>query len=147
MRASFLESSFSQWMLGDLAKGVVKDYGEKKLEKYANDIKEIYNTLRRYRDVAKKFEIARRHAFSDLSFTHFQSCAGQDDPDPEHWLKLAHDNNWSCERLREEIQKFKEPTSWLRLYDVWNFQKAVMKRAFFYRIILPKAYQLLKPFQ
>jgi len=113
----------SQWLLGDLALGVKKDYGEDSIGKYATEISVAKNSLKVYRNVASTFEKDMRIFFSRLSFTHFQLCAGQDDP--EKWLKLADDNNWTCEQLAIEIKKTKpvKENDWLRIYDLWNFNK------------------------
>jgi len=68
----------SQWLLGDLALGVKKDYGEDSIGKYATEISVVKKTLVNYRTTANTFEKSSREDFSRLSFTHFQLCAGQD---------------------------------------------------------------------
>jgi len=113
----------SQWALGDLALGVKKDYGEDAIGKYATEISVVKSSLETYRKVAKTFQKSIRLDFSRLSFSHFQLCVYQDDP--EMWLKLAHNNNWTCEQLALEIKKTKpiKENDWLRIYDLWNFLK------------------------
>ena len=93
----------SQWELGDLASEVQKDYGKDKLGEYAEDVNMEKQTMKVYRYVATSYEKVIRITFSQLSFLHFQVVAALDDR--ESWLQLALDNNWTVEKLREEIRK------------------------------------------
>lgn len=90
----------AQWMLGDLAASVETTYGEQSLQRYAEEIGVGYDTLRRYRAVARAFPKDRRR--SDLSYTHHAEVAALDDPAP--WLQMAAAGGWSVSRLRSEIE-------------------------------------------
>jgi hypothetical protein len=61
------------WLLGDYACSVAKSYGDHKLQDYADAIGIAYETLRRYRTVAKAIESGRRRP--DLSFSHHAEVA------------------------------------------------------------------------
>jgi len=91
----------AQWTLGDLAASVETTYGDASIQKYAEEVGIPYDTLRRYRDVARRFPESARHRA--LSFGHHQSVASLDDPAP--WLRMAAHGGWSVSRLREEIER------------------------------------------
>jgi len=96
-----------RWEKGDLALDVEVKYGQKSLQKFAEDVKEEYNTLRIYRKVSGIFRNDKR--LSNMTWTH-HFIAGFTD-NPEEWLKKAKENNWSTRQLKRAIKKEKTPIS------------------------------------
>lgn len=110
----------SNWDLGDAAQKVVQQhtdylkkrypnkegvtntaYGEKILEHYAEDIGVAHDTLKGYMRVSRRYEKVPRGTFSKLSYRHFKTSAGRDNP--EEWLQKAQDNSWSGRELEDAI--------------------------------------------
>lgn len=71
------QAAKSQWTLGDLASKVETNYGDAKLQEYADDIGVEYGSLRRYRDVSKAYETAKRIA--DVPWSIYLVLAAQED--------------------------------------------------------------------
>src|SRR5437588_4143960 len=76
-----------RWRIGHLASLVVKQYGSRSLQQFAEDIGETYATVRRYRWVFKSYDPSVRFRFQQLSFSHFQVVASL--PDRVKWLDRA----------------------------------------------------------
>lgn len=85
----------AQWLLGELALTIAKEYGKSKLSKYAKEIGVDYTTLTRYRQTARAFEKLQRCNF--LSWMHHY-VASKTDARFE-WLQKARENNWSTREL------------------------------------------------
>src|SRR5256886_6284876 len=75
-RAARGAADAGRWRIGHLASRVVKQYGSRSLQAFAEDIGESYSTVRRYRWVATRYEPTIRFRFQQLSFSHFQAVAG-----------------------------------------------------------------------
>jgi hypothetical protein len=90
-----------QWVLGDFAIIVERDLGPA-LSDVAAQMGVEEKTLRRYRDIAKRYPQPLREKFPKLAWTHFKRAAGQ--PDAEKWLELADDNDWSTDMLAIQIR-------------------------------------------
>jgi len=93
----------SEWLLGDLAGGIEKDYGEDSIGKYAYAIGVVKKTLMGYRTVAQRFSSEVREKYRKLSFSHFKTVASLEKP--EAWLEKADDNEWSVEKLSSEVSE------------------------------------------
>ncbi len=90
-----------RWLLGDLADAATTDYGEGRLHVYERAIGVSFDSLRRYRDVARAFDPATRVAA--LSWEAHREVAALDDR--EEWLRRAASGGWSVSRLRAEIEE------------------------------------------
>ena len=88
------------WRIGHLALLVERRYASGALQKFAEAIGESYGTVRRYRWVAKAYDVDIRLRHPNLSFSHFQSVAGL--PDRLSWLQRASRGSWSVDRLTRE---------------------------------------------
>jgi hypothetical protein len=99
-RAARGAADAGRWRIGHLASLVVKQYGARSVQGFAEDIGESYSTVRRYRWVYKSYEPSIRFRFQQLSFSHFQAVAGL--PDRVKWLEQAETGCWSVDRLTEE---------------------------------------------
>lgn len=101
----------SQWLLGDLATGISKDYGADSIGKYAYAIFVDRKTLMNYRTIAQTFSKQLRERYKKLSYSHFSCLTNVETP--EAWLEQADNNEWSVEHLRSEVKKaylgLKEP--------------------------------------
>lgn len=86
----------SQWYLGDLARQVIKKYGENSLGKYARDIGVNDKSLSEYRRVARYFP-RKKDRIPLLSFSHHQRALKAEDP--RKALLEAHDNDWSIKQF------------------------------------------------
>lgn len=95
----------SRWILGDLADKVAVQYGKHSIEQYAITIFVQKTSLMRYRDVSRKISPHLREKHKMLSWTHFRTAAGQENP--AYWLEKADDNGWSVENLATQIKKSK----------------------------------------
>lgn len=95
----------SRWQLGDIAEVVNVKFGSIAVSQLATEINKDRDTLQRYRAVAKAFDKEVREKYKKLSWSHFKVASPQDNP--EMWLELAHDNNWSVEELRVRIKQNK----------------------------------------
>lgn len=91
-----------QWLLGDLAIEVIKDYGKDTIGKYAYAIGVMKKTLQGYRTVSNRFPKEIRRKYRKLSFSHFRNVTSLEQP--EAWLIQADDNDWSVEKLGVEIK-------------------------------------------
>ena len=89
-----------RWRIGHLASLVVKQYGARTLQAFADDIGESYPTVRRYRWVYKSYDPSVRFRFQQLSFSHFQVVASL--PDRVKWLQRAESGCWSVDQLAHE---------------------------------------------
>src|SRR5438309_11221916 len=89
-----------RWRIGHLASLVVKQYGSRSLQQFAEDIGETYATVRRYRWVFKSYDPSVRFRFQQLSFSHFQVVASL--PDRVKWLERAESGCWSVDQLATE---------------------------------------------
>ena len=88
------------WRIGHLALLVEKRYASGALQRFAEAIGESYGTVRRYRWVAKSYDVDVRLRHPSLSFSHFQAVAGL--PDRLSWLQRAARGSWSVDRLTRE---------------------------------------------
>lgn len=91
-----------QWEMGDLAHEVTEKFGAKYLAEFSKGIGVEASTLRRYRDVARAYTKEIREEFKFLPWSSFRQLAGQ--PDRVEWLKKAHDNSWSSEKLAQMLK-------------------------------------------
>ena len=74
------QAAKSQWTLGDLALTVETEYGEGKLQDYADDIQVSYQTLKQNKWVASRYEKVRRRTDSgDLGYGVACEFAAQED--------------------------------------------------------------------
>jgi hypothetical protein len=89
-----------RWRIGHLARLVVKQYGARSVQQFAEDIGETYATVRRYRWVYKSYDPSVRFRYQQLSFSHFQAVAGL--PDRAKWLARAEHGCWSVDQLTSE---------------------------------------------
>lgn len=99
-RAARAAADGGSWRIGHLALLVEKRYASGALQKFAEAIGESYGTVRRYRWVAKAYDVDIRLRHPSLSFSHFQSVAGL--PDRLSWLQRASRGSWSVDRLTRE---------------------------------------------
>lgn len=84
-----------------------------------------YQSLLNIVAVARKFPPAKREIYCQqykLSFTRFQEVVNCTDEQIEYLFRRADEENWSCARLREEVQKLKSPAKrlerwWVNLTD------------------------------
>jgi hypothetical protein len=93
----------SQWLLGDLALGIEKDYGEDSIGKaaYAGGIEK--KTFMNYRTISKRFSKEIREKYRKLSWSHFSAVSAEKISQPEAWLEKADNEEMSVESLRREI--------------------------------------------
>ena len=99
-RAARTAADGGNWRIGHLALLVERRYASGALQKFAEAIGESYGTVRRYRWVAKSYDVDIRLRHPNLSFSHFQSVAGL--PDRLSWLQRASRGSWSVDRLTRE---------------------------------------------
>lgn len=92
----------AQWILGDIAIEVERNYGSSALTAFAQEIHVNKNTFRRYKLVSKAFPPEKR--IDLLSHRHHLILSAREDRD--QWLKLAADNNWSTDNLMVELGKY-----------------------------------------
>lgn len=90
-----------QWALGDIAAGLVIDYGEDTIGKFGVAIGVEKKTLMNYRTISAKFTMDTRLRYAKLSFSHFAALSAVEKP--EAWLEKADDEDWSVEHLRKEV--------------------------------------------
>lgn len=93
----------SSWLLGDLALGIEKDYGQDSVGKYSYAIGVARKTLMNYRTVSNRFPRETRSKYRKLSFSHFKVLTSLEKP--EAWLEKADDNDWSVETLTKEVHE------------------------------------------
>lgn len=91
-----------QWKWGDLAIDFTKDCGTKVLKQYAREVGIAYRTLTRCRDVSKAYTREEREQYAMLSWTHFREAAAR--PDRDEYLRRAHDENWSVEKMKKMMR-------------------------------------------
>ncbi len=99
-RAARAAADGASWRIGHLALLVERRYASGALQKFAEAIGEAYGTVRRYRWVAKAYDVDIRLRLPSLSFSHFQAVAGL--PDRLSWLQRASRGSWSVDRLTRE---------------------------------------------
>jgi len=85
-----------QWALGDLARGIEKQYGENAIGKFAKEIGINEKSLIEYRRVALQYPL-KSHRMRFLSFSHHQRALKAEKP--LEVLRMAHDNEWSIRQL------------------------------------------------
>lgn len=77
-----------------------------------------YSTLAVFTHVAKRFPPSQREQFlrqhKKLSFTKLREVSSLSDEQANYLLMRASEDNWSCAKLREEVQKYKKPTNKLK---------------------------------
>lgn len=92
----------NQWSLGELASEVESVYGEDSVGKFASEISVVKKSVLNYRTVYKRYQgTGLREKYPKLSFSHFKSVVGTEDP--EFWLKQSDLNDWSVEKLGHEM--------------------------------------------
>ena len=91
----------AQWALGDLANELDTTYGDETLAKYAEAIGVERRRLMSYRTVARAFEKSVRT--ENLPWSIYERLASR--PDRLRWLKKAGNENWSVNKLREELYR------------------------------------------
>ena len=97
----------SQWVLGDLAKGITTDYGDDTIGKFAYAISIPKKRLMNYRTVSTRFNNETREKYKKLSFSHFEAATPLEKP--EAWLEKADDDELSVENMKRLInEQFKE---------------------------------------
>src|SRR2546426_2550558 len=106
-RSARSSADAGRWRIGHLASLVVKQYGARSLQQFAEDIGETYSTVRRYRWVYKSYDPSVRFRFQRLSFSHFQVVAGLDDR--VKWLERAEHGCWSVDQLATESRGGSSP--------------------------------------
>ena len=99
-RAARAAADGASWRIGHLALLVERRYASGALQKFAEAIGEAYGTVRRYRWVAKAYDVDIRLRHPSLSFSHFQAVAGL--PDRLSWLQRASRGSWSVDRMTRE---------------------------------------------
>lgn len=128
----------SQWVLGDLALEVETVYGEGRLQAFAEAISVEYGSIRRYRDVSKAYEPAKR--FADLPWSVHMVLAGQ--PDRHDLLKsrpMDHGvgtDRWTVGAARKLVKQRKDEDR--SVADVWD---QASRRAMSALFALDDAYQ------
>jgi len=95
----------SNWLLGDLALGISKDYGEDSIGKYAYAISVPKKALMNNRTIAKRFPQDLRIKYKKLSWSHFEAVSPLKIQRPEAWLEKADDEELSVENLRKMINE------------------------------------------
>jgi len=105
----------NQWFKGDILNKVANTYGEKSLNKFAQDVKESVGSLEHLRRTSRAFPVGKR--FWNLTWTHYFIASCTDSykkglkmfasRERYKWIREAHDNNWSTTRLQEEVKKAK----------------------------------------
>ncbi len=85
-----------QWVLGDMARGIEKAYGDNAIGKFAREIGINEKSLIEYRRVALQYPL-KSHRMRFLSFSHHQRALKAEKP--LEVLKMAHDNEWSIRQL------------------------------------------------
>lgn len=89
--------SGGQWILGDLAARVETKWGQKRAERYAEDIGIPYGSLQVYRATARAFPKNLRNL--SIPYAVYQSLAGQTD---RHELLASRD--WNSNEARELVK-------------------------------------------
>lgn len=91
-----------QWIVGDyLAYGVNNNYGMAK--SFGERLGRDASTIRDWTYVCNQVELSYR--YDNLSFKHHRFVAPLDKNEQQYWLEQASTNNWSANRLRNEIAK------------------------------------------
>jgi hypothetical protein len=94
-------NDFSNWIIGRLARGVQKQYGQDSLGTFARDIGIPKGTLQVYRWVAEVFKDQPDSDLVLMPFTAYITAAGTDQP--MDWILQASEGEWSVEKLKYEI--------------------------------------------
>jgi hypothetical protein len=95
----------SNWLLGDLALGISKDYGEDSIGKYAYAISVPKKSLMNNRTIAKRFPQDIRIKYKKLSWSHFEAVSAVKIQRPEAWLEKADNEELSVEALRKAVNE------------------------------------------
>lgn len=93
-----------QWELGDLANDVTLNVGPKYLTEFAKGIRKPASTLRRYRDVSRKYAPEIRKEFAIVPWSIFRDLCKFEKERQITILKRCADENWSYEKFREMIK-------------------------------------------
>jgi hypothetical protein len=90
-----------QWRRGDIALALKPVYGEHTLDKFAETVGVDYDTIHRYRQVAKAYEYPTR--IGNLSWSHHQCICIRENR--LEWLQKASEARpkWSVSQMLEEI--------------------------------------------
>jgi hypothetical protein len=83
--------------MGDLADTVTAEFHVEGLTAFAKGVGINVSTIRRYRDVARAYKSEVREEFSFLPWSAFRLVAAR--PDRLNFLRRAHDENWTVEKL------------------------------------------------
>ena len=104
------------WFRADIANKVETGYGSNGLQKFAQEVGASYYTLASYRRVARAFPDSERN--NRVSFSHYlvssmvdkfnQTAQDFDSKERYDWIVKAEDNNWSVNRLRNEITNYRK---------------------------------------
>jgi len=105
----------NQWFKGDIVNKINSVYGEKGLEKFAQDVHESLTTMNHYRRVSRAYP--RHYREMNLTWSHFLVASFTDSYSKTKnnfdgnsrfkWIEKAHDEGWSSTRLAQEIKKIK----------------------------------------
>jgi len=90
------EAAKSQWVLGDLALDVGTEYGEGKLQQYADDIGVEYEALKTYRTVARAYESGIRSPDSTWSIHRLFAA--------QHDRAALVRKRWTAAKARKEVR-------------------------------------------
>lgn len=92
----------TQWEWGDLASDVTYEFGSKFLREYSKMVGMPVATLRRYRDVARRFDINVRQEFKIVPWSIFRELSSKENR--LDILRQCADNGWSFEKLKEMLK-------------------------------------------
>ncbi len=105
--------STGKWVIGDMAVMATEAAGEdkegrrKNLEQFALDTKIGIRSMTQYEWVSRKFAPGPIREISPaLSWSHYRTVAALDEP--TIWLEEAANNDWSVEKLKEQLAQAKE---------------------------------------
>jgi hypothetical protein len=91
----------SAWCLGDWLAYGQDNYGSR-YQKAVERTGLVYQTLRNYVWVARRFELSRRR--ETLSFGHHAEVASLPQPEQDFWLRKAEELGWSTSQLRHQVR-------------------------------------------
>jgi translation elongation factor P/translation initiation factor 5A len=107
--------NLNQFFKGDIADKVGCKYGEQSLSKFADEVREPYQTIVAYRRVSRAFKSDSRAL--NLNWTHYLLASQTDEYNKAtgvfesdnrvKWIEKAHDEGWSVNQLAVEIKKEK----------------------------------------
>ena len=97
----------NRWVLGDLARRVAREYGQKSLATYAGEVNVRSSTMYEYHACATFYPLFARATFPSLSWSHYRAAMKLKDYDLAlEWLSKAADEGWSADILSKAIKKF-----------------------------------------